>query len=65
MLRAAIALILLMSVSLPSAGEDVKFIQTDEFNGPFPSWRDVKRDYGTKATEWRTTATPSTKLWRI
>ncbi len=48
MLRAAIALILLMSVSLPSAGEDVKFIQTDEFNGPFPSWRDVKRDYGAK-----------------
>ncbi len=46
--RAAIAFMSLMSVALLSAGEDVKFVQTDEFNGPFPSWRDVKRDYGAK-----------------
>jgi hypothetical protein len=38
----------LMSVALLSVGEDVKFVQTDEFNGPFPSWRDVKRVYGAK-----------------
>jgi hypothetical protein len=48
MLRAAIAFLSLTSVALVSAGEEVKFVQTDEFNGPFPSWRDVKRDYGAK-----------------
>ena len=51
MLKATIAFISfmsLMSAALLSAGEDVKFVPTDEFNGPFSSWRDVKRDYGAK-----------------
>jgi hypothetical protein len=48
MLRAAVAFMSLMSVALLSAGEDVKFVRTDEFNGPLPSWRNVKRDYGAK-----------------
>ena len=48
MFKVAIAFVSLVSVAFGSAGQEVKFVQTDEFNGPFPSWRDVKRDYGAK-----------------
>ena len=48
MLRAAIAFMAIMSVAVLAAGEEVTFVPTDEFNGPLPSWRDVKRDYGAK-----------------
>ena len=48
MVRSVIALLSLMSTALLFAGEEVKFVPTDEFDGPFPSWRDVKRDYGAK-----------------
>jgi len=48
MLKTAIVFMSLLSTAIVWASEDVKFVPTDEFNGPFPSWRDVKRDYGAK-----------------
>ncbi len=46
--KAITAFLSLAFVAHLSAGAEVTFVQTDEFNGPFPSWRDVKRDYGAK-----------------
>ncbi len=48
MSRTAVPFLLFFGLTLVAAGQEVKFVPTDEFNGPFPSWRDVKRDYGAK-----------------
>ena len=48
MLRITVVLLSFMLAACLWAGDEVKFLPTDEFTGPFPSWRDVKRDYGAK-----------------
>jgi hypothetical protein len=48
LLRITVVLLSFMLAACLWAGDEVKFLPTDEFTGPFPSWRDVKRDYGAK-----------------
>ena len=48
MLRSAIAFLSLALLAPAAAGQEAKFVPTDEFHGPFPNWRDVKRDYGAR-----------------